>query len=97
MASLNIEVVKENRNNHVEVNLSKNGKVKWIFDSGCTDDIVNNESYFRNYVCLKNLIRTKVSDGRSEQATKVGNIQTYFLIYGKRMNIKISNVFYVRG
>jgi len=30
------------------------------------------------------------------QATKVGNIQTYFLIYGKRMNIKISNVFYVR-
>jgi len=30
------------------------------------------------------------------QATKVGNIQTYFLIYGKRMDIKISNVFYIR-
>jgi len=30
------------------------------------------------------------------QATKVGNIQTYFLTYGKRINIKISNVFYVR-
>jgi len=30
------------------------------------------------------------------QTTKVGNIQTYFLTYAKRMNIKISNVFYVR-
>jgi len=29
-------------------------------------------------------------------ATKIGNIQIYFLIYGKRMNIKITNVFYVR-
>jgi len=30
------------------------------------------------------------------QATKVGNIQTYFLTYGKRINVKISDVFYVR-
>jgi len=27
---------------------------------------------------------------------KVGNIQIYFLTYGKTINIKISNVFYVR-
>jgi len=27
---------------------------------------------------------------------KVGNIQTYFLMYGKRINIKILNVFYVQ-
>jgi len=50
------------------------------------------------HVCtdLKNPINAKVGDERSIQATKVGNIQTYFLTYGKRMNIKISNVFYVR-
>jgi len=30
------------------------------------------------------------------QATKVGNIKTYFLTYGKTINIKILNVFYVR-
>jgi len=50
-------------------------------------------------VCLKYSINIKVGDARSVQATKVGNIQTYFLTYGRRMNImnmKISNVFYVR-
>jgi len=30
------------------------------------------------------------------QATKVSNIQTYFLTYGRRINIKILNVFYIR-
>jgi len=30
------------------------------------------------------------------QAAKVSNIQIYFLTYGKRINIKISNLLYVR-
>jgi len=38
----------------------------------------------------------KVEDERSVQATKIGNIQIYFLTYEKRINIKISDVFYVR-
>jgi len=45
---------------------------------------------------LKNPINIKVGDGRFVQATKIGNIQIYFFTYGKTMNIKISNVFYVR-
>jgi len=94
--SFNAEVVKEIKNSQVEVNVSENGKVEWILDSGCTDHIINNESYFTNYVCLKNPINVKVRDGISVQATKVGNIQIYFLTYGKKINIKISNVFYVR-
>jgi len=96
MGSFNAEIVKKIRNSQVEVNVSENGKVEWILDSGCTDHIINNELYFTNYVCLKKPINVKVGDGRSMQATKVGNIQTYFLTYGKRVNIKISNVFYER-
>jgi len=94
--SFNAEVVTEIRNSQVEVNVSQNGKVEWILDSECIDHIINNESYFTNYVCLTNLINVKIGDGRSVQATTVGNIQTYFLTYRKRINIKISNVFYVR-
>jgi len=93
MGSFNAEIIKEIRNSQVEVNVSENGKVKWISDSGCKDYITNNELYFTNYVCLKNPINVKVGNGRSVQATNVGNIQTYFLTYGKRINIKISNVF----
>jgi len=48
--SFNAEVVKEIRNSQVEVNISENGKVEWILDSGCTDHIINNESYFTKYV-----------------------------------------------
>jgi len=88
MGSFNAEVVKEIKNSQAEINVSKNLKVEWILDSRCTDHIINNESYFTNYVCLKNPINVKVGDGRSVQATKVGNIQTYFLTYGKRINIK---------
>jgi len=95
MGSFCSEVVK-NSIGQVEANVSENNRIEWILDSGCTDHIINNESYFTNYICLKNPINVKVGDGRSVQATKVGNIQTYFLIYGKRMNIRISNVFYVR-
>jgi len=51
--SFNAEVVKRIRNSQEEVNVSENGKVEWILDSGCTDHIINNESYFTNYVCLK--------------------------------------------
>jgi len=103
------EVVKEISNSQVEVNVSENLKVKvksksksknlkeWILDSGCTDHIINNESYFINFVCLKNPINVKVGDGRYVQTTKVGNIQSYFLTCGKRINIKISNVFYTRN
>ena len=96
MGSFCTEVGEEDRNRQEEVNVSEGDRIEWILDSGCTDHIINNESYFTNYVYLKNPINVKIGDGRSVQATKVGQVQTYFLIYGKRMNIKISNVFYVR-
>jgi len=38
----------------------------------------------------------KIGDGRVLKATKVGNIQNYFIAYGNKMEIKISNVFYVK-
>jgi len=37
-----------------------------------------------------------MEDPCKPRGCKVGNIQTYFLTYGKRINIKISNVFYIR-
>jgi len=70
MGSFNVEIVKEIRNSQVEVNISENGKVEWILDSGCIDHIINNESYFTNYVYLKNPITVKEGNGRSVQATK---------------------------
>jgi len=57
--SFNVEVVKEISNNQVEVNVSENGIVEWILDSGCTDHIINSESYFTNFVCLKYPINVK--------------------------------------
>jgi len=76
--SLNAEIIKKIRISQVEVNVSENGKVEWILDSGCIDHIINKESYFTNYACLKNQINVKVGDGRSVRATKVGNIQINF-------------------
>jgi len=76
--SFNAEIVKEISNSQVEVNVTENGIVEWILDSGCTDHIINSESYFTNFVSLKNPINVKVEDGRSVQATKVGNPNIFF-------------------
>ena len=72
MGSFCTEVREEDRNRQEEVNVSEGDRIEWILDSGCTDHIINNESYFTNYVYLKNPINVKIGDGRSVQATKVG-------------------------
>jgi len=55
--SFNAEVVKEIINSQVEVNVSENGKVEWILDSGCRYHIIKNKSYFTNYVCMRKGVR----------------------------------------
>lgn len=78
MGSFCTEIVERDRNRQIEANVSENNKIEWILDSGCTDHIINKEAYYTNCVSLKNPIKVKVEDGRSVQATKVDNIQTYF-------------------
>jgi len=51
--SFNAEIIKEIRNSQVEVNVSENGKVESILDSGCKDHITNNELHFSN--CMFNI------------------------------------------
>ena len=44
-------------------NVNEN-KIEWILDSGCTDDVINNENYFNDAIILKEPINVKVGDGR---------------------------------
>lgn len=65
-------------------------------DSGCTDHIINNASYFDDYVNLKTPIDVKIGDGKILKATKIGKIETDFVVNNNKMPINISNVFYVK-
>jgi len=86
----------ENIENNVETYNSSVNKIDWILDSGCSDHIVNDDSYFSESLTLKNAINVKVGDGRTLKGTKVGKVCTYFFINRKRVKITISNVFYVK-
>ena len=72
-------------------------KIDWIFDSGFSDHIVNDDSYIYEYEDLQVPARVKVDDGRSLECTKVGNIATYFVVNNAMIEIKISNVFYIQN
>ena len=72
------------------------GKIEWILDSGCSDHIINDHSYFSESINLKKPINVKVGDGRILKGTKVGKVITYFMINNRKIKITISNVFYVK-
>lgn len=74
-----------------------NCEINWLLDSGCTDHIVNNESYFCNYIDLKNPVDVKLPDGKTLQATKVGTVKVYFQNYYNKKYIDLKNVYFVKG
>lgn len=76
---------------------SGDNEITWLLDSGCTDHIVNNDSYFSEYVDLKKYTEVKLGDGRTLLATKVGNVNAIFDVNGIKSEIIIKNVFYVKG
>jgi len=70
--------------------------INWILDSGCTNHIVNQDKYFNRCVILKEPIKVRVGDGRMLEATKIGNIETYFTVNSRDIQVTLKNVFYVK-
>ena len=58
---------------------------------------VNRDTYFNKYIVLKHPLSVKVGDGRTLQATKIGDIKAIFLMYGNKSQITLTNVFYVEN
>ena len=81
-----------------EAGKGNNNKIKidWLLDSGCTDHVINNDKYFSDSVILKQPVNVKIGDGKILKATKVGNVISYFPVYNRKIQIKMSNVFYVK-
>lgn len=80
-----------------EVECDKNSEINWLLDSGCTDHIINNETYFYNYIDLKIPIDVKLPDGKILKATKVGTVKIYFTNYYNRKHVDLKNVYFVKG
>jgi len=78
------------------VYVSDTCKIHWILDSGCSDHIINDDSYFSECLNLAKPINVKVGDGRVLKGTKVGEVVTYFVVNKTRTVITMSNVFYVK-
>ena len=81
--------------NILEVNNCEN-QIEWVLDSGCTDHIINNESYYSNSVILENPIDVKIGNGTILKATKIGEVIVYFLVNNQKVEVKLTNVFYVK-
>ncbi|CAD7094238.1 unnamed protein product [Hermetia illucens] len=72
-------------------------EIKWILDSGCTDHIINNDKYFENFKILEKPVNVYLGDNSYVKATKIGNVISYFNVYGKKVKIEMKNVFYVEN
>lgn len=66
-------------------------------DSGCTDHMISSEKYFEKSVVLRNPIDVNLPDGTKIKATKIGNVKTYFKVDDCMNEIKIGNVYFVKG
>lgn len=71
-------------------------KVEWILDSGCSDHIVNNESYFIEQNSLDKPVFVRVGDGRPLKVNKVGKVMMHLYVDGKKHEVTVSNVFLVK-
>lgn len=75
-----------------------NSAVNWLLDSGCTDHIIKNDTYFHDYLDLKIPIDVKLPDGKVLKATKVGTVKIYFNnYYSDQKHIDLKNVYFVKG
>ena len=72
------------------------GQIEWVLDSGCPDHIINSDGYFDSCETLNKHVKVKIGDGTILEATKIGDIKAYFLVYGKRFEVTLTNVFYVK-
>ncbi|CAD7079065.1 unnamed protein product [Hermetia illucens] len=72
-------------------------EIKWILDSGCTDHIINDDKYFENFKILEKPVNVYLGDNSYVKATKIGNVISYFDVYGKKVKIDMKNVFYVEN
>lgn len=69
---------------------------KWYVDSGATDHMTNDDSYFYESVCLVKPINISVAKaGIALVATKIGNIHGYVYVNGQWQLRSIKNVLYV--
>ena len=81
----------ESRNNYNDIK-----KIDWILDSGCTDHIVNIDSYFVDYKVFEKPIDITIADGTKLKCNKVGDIITTFKEKNLETEIRLSNVFYLK-
>ena len=88
--------------NYIRQNVQENNNlvlstIVQVLDSGCTDHIINDDSYFYDCKKLEKPIDITVADGRILKCKKVGNIITYFIVKNVKTEITISNVFYLEN
>lgn len=73
------------------------GLINWLLDSGCTDHIIKDDSYYYNYTDLKPPVDVKLPDGKVLKATKIGTVKLHFKNYYNEKHIDLKNVFFVKG
>lgn len=76
---------------------NNSSEINWLLDSGCTDHIINNDTYFYNSIELKSPVNVKLPDGKMLKATKVGTVKIYFKNYYNEKHVDLKNVYYVEG
>ena len=73
-----------------------NCEIDWLLDSGCTDHIINDDKYFDKCMILKEPVNVYFWDNRVVKATKIGNVVSYFDLFGKKNEVIMQNVFYAK-
>ena len=67
-----------------KVNNKSEGKLNFLIDSGCTDHMINDKSYFTDIIMLKNPLKIAIAeDSNYLLAVGVGNIDAYSIINNK--------------
>lgn len=70
--------------------------IKFFIDSGCTDHLINDKSYFENLMMLKNPIRIAIAkDKHYIEAIGIGDIKVLSYVNDKAIKCTIKNVLYV--
>lgn len=77
--------------------INNNNNINLLLDSGCTHHIINNDTYFYNYVDLKIPVNVKLPDDKILKATKVGNVKICFKNYYSHKHVDLKNVYFVEG
>lgn len=68
----------------------------FYIDSGCTDHLINDKSYFTDIMFLENPIKIAVAkNGNYMEAVGVGNVKVISKINGREIKCTIKNAFYV--